>query len=84
MYHSIVASGLQKLGVQVSGSDVPAVNVSVPLVEGVLPGYFNSTDVTLTENRNKNKLFSKVYNCQCIASGKCVALMHQCHKCHFN
>ena len=84
MYHSIVAVGLQKLGVQISGSDVPAVNVSVSLVEGVLPGYFNSTDVTLTENRNKYKFFSKVHYCQRITSGKCVALMHQCHKCHFN
>ena len=37
MYHSIVASGLQKLGIQVSGSDVPAVNVSVLPVEGMLP-----------------------------------------------
>ena len=37
MYQSIVASGLQKLGVQVSGSGVPAVNVSGSPVEGVLP-----------------------------------------------
>ena len=36
IYQSIVASGLQKLGVQVSGSDVPAVNVSMSPVDGVL------------------------------------------------
>ena len=53
MYQSIVASGLQKLGVQVSGLGVPAVNVSGLPVEGMFSPYFNVTDVTLTENRNK-------------------------------
>ena len=69
MYQSIVASGLHKLGVQVSGSGVPAVNVSISPMEGVLSLYLNVTDVTLTENRNKNKYyFSKLHNCQCITS----------------
>ena len=36
MYQSIVASGLQKLGVQVSGLDVPAVNVSVSPAIGMM------------------------------------------------
>ena len=85
MYQSIVASGLQKLGVQVSGLGVPAVNVSGPPVEGMYSPYFNVTDVTLTENRNNKKYyFSKIPNCQHITSGKCVALILQCHRCHFN
>ena len=37
MYQSIVDSGLHKLGVQVNGSGVPAVNVSISPVEVVLP-----------------------------------------------
>ena len=37
MYQSIVASGLHKLGVQVSGLGVPAVNVSISPVESVMP-----------------------------------------------
>ena len=50
----------------------------------MLPWYFKVTDITLTENRSKNKFFSKVHNCKCITSGKCVALILQCHKYHFN
>ena len=75
MYQSIVASGLQKLGVQVSSLGVPAVKYSVSPVEGIFSPYFNVTDVTLTKNRNKNTYyFSKVHNCQLITSGRCVAL----------
>ena len=53
MYQSIVASGLQKLGGQVSGSDFPAVKASVSPVEGVFSPYFNVTDVTLTKKKQE-------------------------------
>ena len=51
------------------------ITVSVSPLESVLPRYFKVTDVTLTENRNSNKFFSKLHNCQCITNGKCVALI---------
>ena len=56
MYQSIVASGLHKFGVQVSGSGVPAVNVSISPMEGVLSLYLNVTDVTLTENQKQKQV----------------------------
>ena len=83
IYQSIVASGLHKLVVHVSSLGVPAVNISKLRAESVLPRYVNVTDVTLTENRNKY-YFLKVHNCQCITSGKCVALIPQGDRCHFN
>ena len=60
------------------------ITVSVSPVESVLLWHFKVTDVTLTENRKKNKFFSKVHNCQCITSGKCFALILLSNRCHFN
>ena len=35
------------------------ITVTVSSVESVLPFYFKVTDITLAENRNKNKFFFK-------------------------
>ena len=51
------------------------ITVNVSPEESVFPRFFKVTDVTLTENKKVTNYISKVHNCQCITSVKCVALI---------